>query len=286
MNSGMELRTGWAAVDALTGGLARGELVILGGRPGTAKTTLALGAAAHMAGACRLQAAIFSLEMPEAQAVQRILALEAGVPPDALRTGCLTDEAAGRVAAAAKRMGDWRLHIDDTGGIEIDVLVARCRSFTGPLDLVVVDYLQLMSGDGHCGSRAREMEAVCAGLRDLARATGAAVLVTSQLSRTLELREDQRPRLDDLRESPAMAAIPDVVLFLQRIDVDPPGLLVHLAKHPRRPLGQRELPEGMHGNGTRADSETAPGETTAPSTQTNAETSQASVANRETGAPA
>lgn len=226
------LTTGIEILDTATGGLARGELAILGGRPSTGKTTLALSLAAHVA---RRNAGVgwFSLELPSSDIALRLLALESGLPVADLRVGRFDAEAVFRLESATADVGRWpALRIVDAAGQTVESVAAAVRELaarTG-LALVVIDYLQLVSTQAAHETWSAELTHVCARLRLLARSADVAVLAISQLCRALEVRADRRPRLADLG-SGAIAEHADVVLLLDAREEGSAHL--HLAKHPR-----------------------------------------------------
>jgi len=227
------LRTGIDILDTATGGLARGELAILGGRPSTGKTTLALTIAAHVAGSRGAGVAWFSLELPSSHVAVRLMALDSAIPVGNLLAGRLDAGAAARLEAATAEIGRWPgFFIDDTAERSGESIASAVHALAARTDLalVVIDYLQLVRSQAAHETRSDELVDVCAQLRTLARAGDLAVLVTSQLSRTLEERADRRPRLTDLGRG-AVAENADVVLLLDGSEEGSPRL--HVAKHPR-----------------------------------------------------
>jgi replicative DNA helicase len=224
------LETGFYRLDELTSGLQKQDLVILAARPGVGKTAMALNISAHCALRNRSKVAVFSLEMAASGLVRRLLAAEARINLRRLargllsRTGDPTDPARGasdwqRLAEAADSLGDAALWIDDTPGISVAELRGKCRRLMleHGLDLVVVDYLQLMSGGTSFENRTQEVSAISRGLKATAKQLGVPLLVLSQLSRRPEQRGgDQRPQLSDLRESGSIEQDADVVVFINR----------------------------------------------------------------------
>ncbi len=213
------LPTGFAKLDQLTGGLQPGDLFILAARPSMGKTALALNVARNAAVDSGLKVAVFSLEMTTRSLVMRMLSSEAKVDFSAFRSGLISSEVHGRLMAAAARLAEAGIWIDDTGAatvLEIRAKSRRLRAEHG-LDLVVVDYLQLAHGDGGAGSREQEISEISRGLKGLAKELNIPVLALSQLNRGPESRkEDKRPMLADLRESGAIEQDADIIGFIYR----------------------------------------------------------------------
>lgn len=210
--------TGFAKLDALLcGGLQSGDLIILAARPSVGKTALALNIAAHVAH--RGRPAFFSLEMDRRQIAQRGLAMAAQIPLDSIRSGSLTGDELNHLADVAIDQSHSRILLDDRGAIGLAYIRARCRRWKrqGGLSLVVVDYLQLMRGEG--SNREQEVSSISRGLKALAKDLRVPVLALCQLSRALEGRIDKRPQLYDLRESGAIEQDADAVLMLYRDDL-------------------------------------------------------------------
>ncbi|MCL6567364.1 MAG: replicative DNA helicase [Meiothermus silvanus] len=212
-----EIETGFRALDEIIGGLGRGSLNVIAARPGMGKTALALSIARNVA--CRGQAvAIFSLEMPAVQLVTRMLCSEARIDMSRLRQGQLSEREFSRLADAAGRIGEARMLIDDTSSLTLMELRARARRLHSEhrLGLIVVDYLQLLSGSLSGENRQQEIALISRGLKGLARELNLPILALSQLSRAVEARPNKRPMLSDLRESGAIEQDSDLVLFLYR----------------------------------------------------------------------
>lgn len=223
------LETGFYRLDDLTSGLQKQDLIILAARPGVGKTALALNVAANCAIRKGARVAIFSLEMSAHALVRRLLAAEARINMRRLAKGLLKrsadphDHRGGgsdwqRLAEAADRLADAPLWIDDTAGLSVLELRGKCRrhAMEHGLDLVVVDYLQLMSAGVRSENRTQEVSAISRGLKAVAKQLDVPLLVLSQLSRNPERRGDQRPQLSDLRESGSIEQDADVVLFINR----------------------------------------------------------------------
>jgi replicative DNA helicase len=228
------LATGLDDLDRLMGGLQPSDLVILAGRPGMGKTSLATNIAFHVAKHHRFEVqpdgthktidggsvGFFSLEMSAEQLATRVIAEQASVPSYKIRRGDLTEEEFTRLVVASQEMQAIPLYIDDTGGISIAQLTARARRLKRQrgLDLIVVDYIQLIQGSSKRASdnRVQEITEITTGLKALAKELGVPVIGLSQLSRQVESRDDKRPQLSDLRESGSIEQDADVVLFVFR----------------------------------------------------------------------
>lgn len=227
------LATGLTDLDRQMGGLQSSDLVILAGRPGMGKTALATNIAFNIARAYQgetqpdgtvktVQGGIvgfFSLEMSAEQLATRIIAEQSGVPSYKIRRGDITEEEFYRITDAARDMQAIPFHIDQTGGISIAQLTARARRLKRQrgLDLLVVDYLQLLSGSAKKGdNRVQELTEITTGLKALAKELNVPVVALSQLSRQVETRDDKRPQLSDLRESGSIEQDADVVMFVFR----------------------------------------------------------------------
>ena len=214
------IRTGFGDLDFKTSGLHNSDLVLVAARPSMGKTALVLNMAQHMAFRDDIPVAIFSLEMSKEQLVNRLLAMESHVDAQSLRTGNLRDEDWTRLVEGADIIGRSRLIIDDTPGISISELRSRCRRYKLEfgIQVVMIDYLQLMSGSGRSDSRQQEISDISRSLKALARELDVPVIALSQLSRAVEQRPDHRPMLSDLRESGAIEQDADVVMFIYRDD--------------------------------------------------------------------
>ncbi len=216
------LLTGFKRFDELTGGLQPNELIILAGRPAMGKTALALNIAQHAAVRLKQTVAIFSLEMSKEALLTRLLCSGARVDSQRFKRGFLDADERRRLQAAAAELVEAPLYIDDTSGgslIEIHAKLRRLRA-ERPLGLVVIDYLQLMSGRARYENRVQEVSALSRGLKLLAKELGVPMLVLSQLSRAPDVRQgDHRPQLSDLRESGSIEQDADVVAFIFREEV-------------------------------------------------------------------
>ena len=242
--------TGFKDLDNLTSGLHRSDLIILAARPAMGKTAFALNIAQQTATKAGASVLIFSLEMSKEQLGQRLLAIQARVEMQKLKTGTLERKDWDRLNMALDELHSSKIFIDDTPGVSIMEMRNKCRRLKAEhgLDLVVIDYLQLMQGDGRADSRQQEISAISRNLKLLAREMDCPVIVLSQLSRAPELRTDHRPILSDLRESGSIEQDADIVIFLYRDDYYNPdnsekhGICeVNLAKHRSGPTDKVEL---------------------------------------------
>jgi len=212
------LTTGFMVLDARTSGLQRSDLIILAARPSMGKTALALNIAQNAALRGKAKVLIFSLEMSKEQLGQRLLSVESRVDMQKIKTGKLDGSDFEKINDAVDRLATAEIFIDDTPGISVIEIKNKCRRLKADkgLDLIVVDYLQLMAGDGRSESRQQEITSLSRFLKQLAREIDCPVLVLSQLSRAPEQRADHRPILSDLRESGAIEQDADIVMFLYR----------------------------------------------------------------------
>ena len=213
--------TGFVDLDYKTSGLQPSDFILVAARPSMGKTAFVLNMAQYMAFRKDKSVAIFSLEMSKEQLVNRLFSLESKVDSQKIRTGSLEDEDWAKLIEGAGVIGNSRLIIDDTPGISISELRSKCRKFKleQGLDIIIIDYLQLMSGSGRGGdSRQQEISDISRALKGVARELNVPVVALSQLSRAVEKRDDKRPMLSDLRESGAIEQDADVVMFIYRDD--------------------------------------------------------------------
>jgi replicative DNA helicase len=210
--------TGFLDLDYKTSGLQRSDLILVAARPSMGKTAFVLNIAEHVVLKEEIPTAIFSLEMSKDQLVKRMLAMNSKVDSQKIRSGELEDEEWTLLAHSAQAIGSSKLIIDDTPGISITELRSKCRKYKLEYDLglVIIDYLQLMTGGGRSESRQQEISEISRSLKALAREIDAPVIALSQLSRAVEQRPDKRPMLSDLRESGAIEQDADVVMFIYR----------------------------------------------------------------------
>ena len=244
------IATGFIDLDYKTAGLQPSDLVLIAARPSMGKTAFVLNLAQHIAFKLNQTVAIFSLEMSKEQLVNRLFSLESRVDSQHLRTGNLSDMDWEKLIESAGVIGKSNLIIDDTPGISISELRSKCRKYKleHNLQLIIIDYLQLMSGSGRGSeSRQQEISDISRSLKALARELNVPVIALSQLSRAVEQRPDHRPMLSDLRESGAIEQDADVVMFIYRDDyynkdTDKKGIAeIIIAKQRNGPIGTIEL---------------------------------------------
>lgn len=214
--------TGFIDLDYKTSGMQPSDFVLIAARPSMGKTAFVLNLVDHVAVKKGIPCMVFSLEMSKEQLVNRMLAMETNVDSQKLRTGALTDADWDAVVEGIGTIGNSKLIIDDTPGISITELRSKCRKMKLEygLSMVIIDYLQLMTGSGGKGSENRQQEVseISRSLKALAREMNAPVIALSQLSRACETRQDHRPMLSDLRESGSIEQDADVVMFIYRDD--------------------------------------------------------------------
>lgn len=214
------LPTGYQALDKMTAGLQKEELIILAARPAVGKTAFALNIAQNVGTKTDNTVAIFSLEMGAESLVNRMLCAEGSIEASHLRTGQLNDEEWRNLIVAMGSLSRASIYIDDTPGIKISEIRARCRKLAqekGNLGLILIDYLQLIEGTGR-ESRQQEVSEISRQLKKLAKELKVPVIALSQLSRGVEQRQDKRPVLSDIRESGSIEQDADIVAFLYRDD--------------------------------------------------------------------
>jgi replicative DNA helicase len=241
--------TGYVDLDERLAGLQPSNLVVVGARPSMGKTSFALGIVRHAALATRKPVLLFSLEMSHLELTQRLLCAEARVDASRMRTGRLHDSDWPKISDAIGRLGDAPIFIDDNPNLTVMDIRAKARRLMAKegLGLVVVDYLQLMTGRARAESRQVEVSEISRGLKILARELQVPVVALSQLSRNLEMRQDKRPVLADLRESGSIEQDADVVLFIYRDEVYNPDspdrgtAEIIIAKHRNGPVGAVQL---------------------------------------------
>ena len=240
------ITTGFADLDAKTSGLQKSDLIILAARPAMGKTAFALSLARNAAVNGNASVMIFSMEMAKEQLSQRLLSMESKVELQKLKKGNLDRRDWEDINIAMDVLSGTNIHIDDTAGISIMEMKSKCRRLKAEkgLDLVVIDYLQLMNPEGKADSRTQEISVLSRNLKLLARELDCPVLVLSQLSRAPETRTDHRPMLSDLRESGSIEQDADIVIFLYRDEyynkenTEKPGECeVIVAKHRSGPTG-------------------------------------------------
>ena len=243
------LTTGFIDIDNKLSGLQKSDLVLLAARPSMGKTALGINICVNSALKAKAKVAIFSLEMSKEQLVQRMISSVAHVDLQKIISGRLTEDEWLQIINSMGPLSQADIYIDDTAGISLTEMKAKCRrlKMEKGLDLVLVDYLQLMQIEGHSENRQQEISAISRGLKALAKEMDCPVIALSQLSRAPELRADHRPILSDLRESGAIEQDADVVMFLYRDeyyheDSDKKNIgEVIIAKHRNGPTGTVEL---------------------------------------------
>jgi replicative DNA helicase len=241
--------TGFIDLDKLLGGLQRSDLIIIAARPGVGKTSMLLGVALTAARKYKQKVAIFSLEMSNEQLVQRLMSSETGIDSQRLRLGDLQESEWPKFVEAAGRLSDAMLFIDDTPGISALQLRTKARRLHAEygLDLIMVDYLQLMSGDLRSENRVQEISYISRALKGLARELNVPLIAASQLSRAVEQRHDKKPILSDLRESGSIEQDADVVMFIYRDEMYNPETEskniadIMVSKHRHGPTGTVQL---------------------------------------------
>lgn len=243
------ISTGFIDLDYKTSGMQPSDLVLIAARPSMGKTAFVLNVAQHMAFRSNVSVAIFSLEMSKEQLVNRLLSLESRVDSQAIRTGNLVDEDWSKLIEGAGIIGKSHLIIDDTPGISIGELRSKCRKYKMEhnLGIIIIDYLQLMTGNKKTDNRQQEISDISRALKEVARELSCPVVALSQLSRAVEQRPDHRPMLSDLRESGAIEQDADVVMFIYRDDYynkdsEKKGIAeIIIAKQRNGPIGTVEL---------------------------------------------
>jgi replicative DNA helicase len=244
------VRTGWRDLDNMTAGLQRSDLIILAARPAMGKTTLVTNLAYNVATVAKQSVLFFSLEMSKEQLVDRMLADASGVDAWNIRTGNLSDEDFSKISEAMGEMSEAPIYLDDTPGLTVMEMRTKARraAHDAPLGLIIIDYLQLMSGSGKDnGNRVQEVSEISRGLKLIARELNVPVIALSQLSRSVENRSPQIPQLADLRESGSIEQDADIVMFIYREAYYNPETErenitdLIIAKHRNGPVGKVEL---------------------------------------------
>lgn len=210
--------SGFPDLDGKTSGFQRGDMVLIAARPSMGKTTFALNLAQHAALRAGKSIAVFSLEMSKEQLAYKLLCAEANVDMLKLRTGNLDDRDWENIAKASGPLAAAKIYIDDTAGVSVMEMRSKCRrlKIEHGIDMILIDYLQLMSGSSGSESRQQEVSEISRSIKALAKEMGCPVIALSQLSRAPEQRADHRPMLSDLRESGSIEQDADVVMFLYR----------------------------------------------------------------------
>ncbi len=220
------VQTGYYDLDKVTSGLQKGDLIILAARPSVGKTAFALNLAYNASYKSDEAVAVFSLEMPAEQLIQRILCSAGSLNAESIRSGTILKENSERFYAAADKVSKCNLFIDDSSGIRVGEIASKCRRLKQEhgLKMIVIDYLQLISGPSNSReSRQQEVSDISRRLKGLARELEVPLIALSQLSRSVEKRENKRPVLSDLRESGAIEQDADIVSFIHREDYQDPN---------------------------------------------------------------
>ncbi len=236
-------------LDHYLSGLQRSDLVIVAARPAMGKTSFCLNVAQNLAVKHDKTVAIFSLEMSKEQLAQRMLCAEARVDQSKVRTGYVNEEEWRRLSVALAPLAEAKIYLDDTPGITVMEMRAKARrlKMEKGLDLIVIDYIQLMQGSRRSENRQQEISEISRSLKALARELDVPVLALSQLSRAVEQSADKRPNLSHLRESGALEQDADIVIFIHRPeyydpDTEQRGIAeIIVAKHRNGPVGTAEL---------------------------------------------
>jgi len=237
--------TGFATLDAKTGGLQPSDLILLGGRPGLGKTSFALNIVWNAAAVARQTCAVFSLEMSEMQVVQRLISMTSEIDGNRMRRGRLSDAEFRSISEASDALQRAPIYVEESSQLSVTDILAKSRRLQAEhgLGLVVVDYLQLIEGAGDDEGRVQEVSRISRSLKAIARELQVPVLALSQLSRQIETRGTE-PMLSDLRESGGLEADADLVMFLwqkDRKDRDENVVRLKLAKHRNGPTGDFDL---------------------------------------------
>ena len=253
------IATGFSDLDYKTGGFQRSDLVIIAGRPSMGKTALAVNIAENTAIKAKLSVAIFSMEMPAEQLTMRMMSSLASLDQHKVRTGDLDGEDFTQLHSTVNLLSDTKMFIDDTPALTPAELRAKCRRISREhgLDLVVVDYLQLMQVAGTAENRATEISEISRSLKAMAKELNIPVVALSQLNRSVESRQDKRPVMSDLRESGSIEQDADVIIFIYRDEVydqdsvDKGMAEIILSKQRNGPIGKVKL--AFRGQYTRFD---------------------------------
>jgi replicative DNA helicase len=241
--------SGFKDLDRLLGGMQRSDLLIIAGRPGQGKSGFCISVAKNAAQLHKKHVAMFSLEMSNEQLVQRLIAQETRINSQRLRLGEIEDDEWPLFTQAVSALGEAHIYLDDTPSVSPLQLRTKCRRLHMEigLDLIIIDYLQLMTGDTRMDNRVQEVSYISRNLKALARELNVPVLAAAQLSRAVEQRADKRPILSDLRESGSLEQDADIVMFIYRPDQYELDTLkqniaeIIVAKHRNGPVGKAEL---------------------------------------------
>lgn len=251
-NDVIGVSTGFVDLDRMTSGMQAGELIIVAGRPSMGKTTIVMNMAEHVALIEKKAVAVFSMEMSGPQLAMRMIGSVGRVDQHELRTGTFKEDDWSKLVDAVGKLNESQMYIDDTAGLNVLEVRSRARRLhrqCGGLSMIIIDYLQLMSGTGHGGqeNRATEIAEISRSLKSLAKELKVPVIALSQLNRGVDARQDKRPMMSDLRESGAIEQDADVILFIYRDEVYNPspetkGLAeLIIAKQRNGPVGRIDL---------------------------------------------
>jgi replicative DNA helicase len=251
-NDVIGVSTGFVDLDRMTSGMQAGELIIVAGRPSMGKTTIVMNMAEHAALVDKKAVAVFSMEMSGPQLSMRMIGSVGRVDQHELRTGTFKEDDWSKLVDAVGKLNESQIYIDDTAGLNVLEVRSRARRLhrqCGGLSLIIIDYLQLMSGTGHGGqeNRATEIAEISRSLKSLAKELKVPVIALSQLNRSVDARQDKRPMMSDLRESGAIEQDADVILFIYREEVYNPSPEVKglaeliIAKQRNGPVGKIDL---------------------------------------------
>ena len=240
--------TGLRDLDKLLGGLQKSDLLIIAGRPGTGKTGFMLTVAKNASMTHKKHVAMFSLEMSNEQLVQRMIAQDTGIDTQELRSGKISSDHWDLLAQSMENLSNAKIFLDDTPALTPIQMRTKCRRLhlEHHIDLIIVDYIQLMSGDSRNDNRVQEVSYISRNLKTLARELNVPVLAAAQLSRAVEQRTDKRPMLSDLRESGSLEQDADIVMFIHRKEEIP---------SPQQDKELIELMVAKHRNGPTRDIE-------------------------------
>ncbi len=236
------LSTGFSGIDNLLVGMGKGDMVVVGARPGVGKTSFTVNIGTRAARNLGKTVVIFSLEMSAEQLVMRMISSEAKIDSKLLRSGQLQQDHWTSLASAANTLSECNIYIDDTPGISVSMMKAKLRKMKENLGLVIIDYLQLMQGEGHSDNRATEVGAISRGIKLMAKEFGVPIITCAQLNRSVETNKEKRdPQPSDLRDSGSIEQDADSIMFLQRIEGEDLKVKVTVAKNRHGATGSVEL---------------------------------------------
>ena len=246
------IKSCYSAIDNITAGFQKGDFIILAARPSMGKTAFALNLALNAAATSNEAVAFFSVEMPAEQLANRLLSAKAKVDGQKIRTGQVSDSDWEKLREAAQQLKNQKIYIDDTPGLKVGDMYAKCRKLKNDygLGIVFVDYIQLLDTNGTSESRQQEVSEISRRLKAMARELETPIIALSQLSRAVEKRDDKRPMLSDLRETGSLEQDADMVIFLYREDYykhddeeksDREDIEISIAKHRNGPTANVKL---------------------------------------------